>query len=188
MMSQLSKKSKMVNKQSLNKVNALKPQFVLIFNSVSIKTLNLDIFKTLSQHVEKSWPHFWLVMTVQKMMSQLSKKSLNRSINKVSTSLNKFNALKSSFVSIFNNILIETLDLDIFKTLSQRVEKSCSRSWLVSAVETPKLNFFSSWICIKTNCIPFNDCLKERRENGSPKKTFIRFFSKRILTYSYFNL
>jgi hypothetical protein len=93
-----------------------------------------------------------MVSTVQKMTSRPSK-SLDSSKNNIWTSLDMVYALKSRFVSIFNTVLIKTLNLNIFKTLSQRDEKSQSRSRLVLTVETPRLiwnTFKSAWFTNST--------------------------------------
>ena len=68
-----------------------------------------------------------------------SRDFLNSLKNDISTNLDNFYAIKSRFVSIFIFISIETLDQDSFKK-----DISTDREILISTVETPRLNYFSS--------------------------------------------
>ena len=115
-MSQLSIKSGQFIKQRLDKVYDLKSWFVSILTVSWMRLLIstflkfcLDVSSNLNLDLEWSWQFKILRLNCQK--------SLKWSINKVSTSLNKVNALKPQFALIFNNISIETLDLNFFKTL-----------------------------------------------------------------------
>jgi hypothetical protein len=171
------KKVLTVQKWHLNKVYAVKSWFVRIFNNVWIQTFHCDS-STNDVLTTKNGS------TVQKMMSQLSKKPPQLK-NDVSNVKNVSKVQKMTSWQVSTRFLLLSIDLfefltmsqsklsisTFFKTLSRRDEKYWPRSQLVWTVEAPKLIILAQWWMRKTLA-----CCKMHSEMGGFKLSWFVCF------------